>query len=162
MSDTPENEIPEPPADLASDVADEAVEARFDVAVLPDENVSIHYTVWPKDESNAILSVTAAFVLERDGMVVHDFAGATTAELKEPRDGQGATGNVGVDVRVFGGDHPEGKLMALLTGTVRVGEEGDSLSYFFKRPVDLTVFENPADEAGEAEADDDSGDDGDD
>jgi len=79
---------------------DDNVTADWVVAVIPNENVSIHYTVAPKDEKDAITSVTTSFTLQRDQMVVHTFAGSTTQELISPKAGQGATGDCGVDAAI--------------------------------------------------------------
>ncbi|MEM1205118.1 MAG: hypothetical protein AAGN66_17945 [Acidobacteriota bacterium] len=116
--------------------SDDLVNARWDVAVIPNENVSIHYVVEPKNAEDAVTSVTASLVLEDSGMVTHTYAGATTSELIAPKAGQGATGDVGVDSTVFPSD-VEGQLTAVLAGTVRHGE--DWHNFFFKRPFDPKI-----------------------
>ncbi|MCP3958941.1 MAG: hypothetical protein GY719_13900 [bacterium] len=109
------------------------VNAEWQVVVIPNENVSIHYMVAPADEKDAVTSVTASFVLKKDHMVVHTYAGSTTTELISPKAGQGATGDSGVDSAVFPAE-PDGDLYAVLAGTIRKGEE--TVGYFFERPFD--------------------------
>ena len=127
-----------PPEAEAPDTTDSDanVTADWAVAVIPDENVSIHYAVAPKDAENAVTSVTATFVLKKDHMVVHTFAGSTNTDLIAPRAGQGVTGDAGVDASVFPAE-PDGELTAILAGTVRTGEE--TANYFFEKPFDPKV-----------------------
>lgn len=110
--------------------SDDVVQARWSVAVLPGESASIHYAVSPKSQDDAVTSVTASFVLMQDQVVLRNFAGSTTAELISPKDGQGMTGDVGVDASVFPEKH-EGELAAVLSGTAR--HEGQTVNFFFKR-----------------------------
>ena len=110
------------------------VVADFVVSVVPEETVSIHYTVRPADATDAVTSVSTSFALKKNHMVVHTYAGSTTTELIEPKDGQGATGNTGVDTSVFSED-PDGELYAILAGTVRKGDE--TLNFFFEKPFEV-------------------------
>jgi len=127
MSENQEAKAPRPDTD-------DLVEAQWQVAVIPNENVSIHYTVKPRNEEDAITSVTGAFVLAKNGVVFNNYAGATAQELMSPRSGQGMTGDVGVDSSVFK-DREEGlQPTAILSGTVRHGEE--VANFFFKREFD--------------------------
>ena len=117
--------------------SDDHVEARWDVSVLPNDAVSIHYTVSPKDAKNAITSVSTSFVLLKKGMVFHNFAGSTTQELIAPRAGQGASGDCGVDTSVFS-KFNAGQLAAILAGTVRIGEgdDAETRNFFFQKDFD--------------------------
>ncbi len=117
-------------------MSDDNVTADWVVTVIPNENVSIHYTVAPKDEKDAITSVTTSLTLQKDHMVVHTFAGSTTRELISPKAGQGATGDSGVDAAVFPAK-PEGDLVAVLAGTLRKGEE--TANFFFSRPFNPAI-----------------------
>ena len=112
---------------------DDLVRARWDVAVIPNENVSIHYQVSPVNGDDAVTSVTGSFVLKKDHMVQHTYAGSTTSELISPKAGQGATGDVGVDSAVFPAE-PDGELYAVLAGTVRHGDAWHN--FFFERTFD--------------------------
>ena len=112
--------------------SDDLVEARFSVTVMPQESVSAHFQVAPKDEKNAVTSVTVSFVKQHNGMVTHSFGGSTVQELLAPRDGQGAAGDSGVDVAVFAGNDDEGDHFVVLAGTVRT-EEGPQNFYFSRQ-----------------------------
>ncbi len=116
--------------------ADDNVSAHWGVAVIPGENVSIHYTVTPTNEENAITSVTTSYALKKDGMVMDTYAGSTQSALLEPKPGQGCTGDSGVDSGVFPKE-PDGELTAILAGTVRVGEE--TRNFMFTKPFDPNV-----------------------
>ena len=108
--------------------SDDFVEARWEVTTIPNESVSIHYTVSPKKPEHAVTSVSTSFVLLKKGVVFHTFAGSSVQELIEPRAGQGAKGDCGVDTSVFSRFNA-GRLAAILAGTVRIGE--DALHTFF-------------------------------
>lgn len=125
----------EHPAATANNESDDYVTSRFSVAVIPGESVSSHFTVTPKDPKNAVTSVTLSFVQQHEGVVIHSFAGSTVQEAVEPRDGQGAMGDSGVDVAVFNGRDQDGDLFSVLAGTVRT-EDGPR-SFFFRRPFFL-------------------------
>ena len=127
----------EPPAEAEAPdntESDGNVTADWQVVVVPHENVSIHYRVSPEDGKDAITSVTTSFVLKRNHMVVHTFAGSTATELIEPKAGQGSSGDCGVDTAVFPAE-PDGDLYAVLAGTIRKGEE--TVNYFFEKPFEL-------------------------
>ncbi len=116
--------------------SDDHVIANWTVAVIPNENVSIHYLVTPRNESDAVTSVTTTFALKKDQMVVHTYAGATTQDLISPRAGQGVTGDCGVDASVFPAE-VDGDLVAVLAGTVRTGET--IANFYFEKPFDPRV-----------------------
>lgn len=82
-------------------MSDGNVTADWRVVVLPGENVSIHYTVAPKDAGDAITSVTTSFTLQKNHMVERTYAGSTFQDLISPRAGQGAVGNSGSTSRSF-------------------------------------------------------------
>lgn len=126
-----EEQAQAPPSSLSE--ADENVTARWSVAVIPNENVSIHYEVSPNNEENAITSVTTSFALMKDHMVQHTFGGSTIHDLINPRAGQGSIGDSGVDSTVFPAK-PDGELVAILSGTVRTGET--TANFFFQKPFD--------------------------
>ncbi|MEM8934705.1 MAG: hypothetical protein AAGE94_26150 [Acidobacteriota bacterium] len=124
--------LDEPPAPDT----DGKVDALWSVAVLPGESVSIHYRVTPSDASHSIRSLSTSFAWAVHGMIEHTFAGSTTNETMEPRDGQGAVGDMGVDLTVFS-NLPEssGQLEAVLAGVVDTGE--GSANFLFTKPVHL-------------------------
>ncbi len=132
---------------------DDFVEAAWDVAVIPGENISIHYRVSPKDPKNSITSVSASVVEMRNHMVVHSFFGSTTSDSLAPKEGQGALGDTGADLTVF--DDYKGSegssLVAILAGTVRTGE--DQQNYFFSKPVELGAVEQNEGTDGESSSD---------
>ena len=130
MSENPTESAPPAPE------SDDYVEALWSVAVIPNENVSIHYTVKPKNEENSVTSVTTSYVLRKDGMVHDTFAGSTQTALIDPMAGQGATGDSGVDVSVFPKD-PDGELAAILAGTVKTAEGTEN--FFFSKPFDPSI-----------------------
>ncbi len=115
---------------------DDHVSAQWGVAVIPGENVSIHYTVTPITEEGAITSVTTSCALKKDGMVVDTYAGSTQQALIDPKPGQGAFGDSGVDSGVFPKE-PDGELTAILAGTVKTGEE--TANFLFTRTFDPNV-----------------------
>ena len=123
---------------------DDNVTARWEVTVLPEENISIHYQVTPKDEKDAVSSVSGSVVEKKDGMVMHSFFGSTASDVLAARPGQGMTGDVGADVSVFHGHEMQGELFAVLAGTIRQGEQ--TSTFYFTRPVDLTVVDQGSQE----------------
>ncbi|MEO1084032.1 MAG: hypothetical protein AAFY88_07305 [Acidobacteriota bacterium] len=135
MSD--ENETPndadthDAAADTKDVESDDFVNAKFQVTLIPGENVSAHFSVLPKDSAHAVTSVTLSFVQKHEGIVVHSFAGSTVQEAIEPRDGQGAAGDAGVDVAVFNGRPEDGDLFAVLAGTVKTAD--GPANFFFSR-----------------------------
>ena len=126
MSEEHEAKAPEPESDGV-------VNAHWSVAVIPNENVSIHYSVAPVNAEDAVTSVTTSFVLMKDHMVQDTFAGSTTQDLISPKAGQGSVGESGVDSTVFPAE-PAGQLAAVLSGTVRQGE--DTVNFFFTKDFD--------------------------
>ncbi len=132
---------PTAPNNLSSD---DLVEARWDITVIPNDAVSIHYTVSPKSADDAITSVSASFALMENHVVLHNYAGSSTQDLIAPRPGQGATGDMGVDVSVFG-DHDKKALVGILAGTVRHGEEVQG--FFFSRSFDPSEVDSGSDES---------------
>ena len=111
-------------------VEDEWVRARWQLTVVPDESVSVAFSVWPKNRTDRVTSVNVSFDQVVDGMVKHSFCGASGNGLLESREGQGLTGDLGVDVAVFR-RVPAEQLHAILAGTVRRGEETEN--YYFSR-----------------------------
>ena len=116
--------------------SDGNVTADWQVAVIPNENVSIHYIVAPVDGNDAVTSVSASFVLMKDGLLQHSYAGSSTQELISPKAGQGVTGDCGVDSSVFPAER-DGELVAILAGTARKGET--TVNYFFEKSFDPTI-----------------------
>ncbi|MEM1179332.1 MAG: hypothetical protein AAGM22_13365 [Acidobacteriota bacterium] len=133
MSDENETVTDEAATEAAakSVISDDFVTAKFQLTIIPLENVSAHFAVTPTNDKNAVTSVTVSFVQKDNGMVVHSFAGSTVQEAIAPRGGQGAMGDVGVDVAVFNGRPEDGELYAVLAGTVRT-EEGPHNFFFSK------------------------------
>lgn len=112
---------------------DGVVEARWSVAVVPKQNVSIQFRVAPTGDGKAVTSVTASFVEMKDGMVVDTFAGSTVNALIDAKDGQGLTGDMGADFTVFA-NRGFGQVAAVLAGIVNT-DEGPR-NFFFWRPID--------------------------
>ena len=112
---------------------DGVVEAKWSVAVLPKQNVSIQFRVAPTGEGKAVTSVTASFVEMKDGMVMDAFAGSTANALIDAKDGQGLTGDMGADFSVFS-NRGFGQVAAVLAGIVNT-DEGPR-NFFFWRPID--------------------------
>ncbi len=131
---------------------DEFVEANWDVAVIPGENISIHYRVLPLSEVNCITSVSASVVEKADGVVMHSFFGCTVSDSLAPKAGQGMVGDTGADISVFHNHHfKDSGLEAILAGTVRT-EHGPA-NFFFSRPVDISEVEQAAEEHADDDAD---------
>ena len=112
---------------------DGVVNAHWSVAVIPNENVSIHYSVAPVNAEDAVTSVTTSFVLMKDHMIQDTFAGSTMQDLVAPKAGQGSVGDTGVDSTVFPAE-PDGQLTAVLSGTARQGE--NTVNFFFSKDFD--------------------------
>lgn len=116
--------------------SDGNVTAKWEVAVIPNENVSIHYLVTPDAKEDAVTSVSTTFALKKDHLVVHTYAGATTQDVIDPKAEQGVLGDCGVDAAVFPAT-PDGDLVAILAGTVRKGE--GIANFFFEKPFDPKI-----------------------
>ncbi len=109
------------------------VEAKWAVAVVPKQTVSLHFRVAPTGQGKAVTSVTASLVEMKDGMVMDTFAGATVNALIDAKDGQGLTGDMGADYTVFS-NRGFGQVAAVLAGIVNT-DDGPR-NYFFWRPID--------------------------
>lgn len=135
---TPEPSAAPDPQDAPDSLSqtDGVVNARWSVAVIPNENVSIHYVVSPIGAESAVTSVTTSFALMKDHMVNKTYGGSTAQELVAPKAGQGSIGDSGIDSTVFPAE-PDGQLVAILSGTVNDGKEPKN--FFFSRPFDPKI-----------------------
>ena len=126
---------PEPKEDPRSALSDAGVDAQIEVAVVPEETVSLHFSLDPSDDKDAITSVSTSFVSIKNGMVEHNYAGSTQQTLVNPTANQGFAGDMGVDAAVFSPKDDE-ILAAVVAGTIR-DADGATRNFYFQKDFDL-------------------------